>query len=259
MPNELKEAITSAVTSENTNVEATTPETTTTTETTTAAPVYSEDVQRKIRLAENLLDPDLGPAVLRDLAEKAGIIAAREGTTPKQAAKTTLDVLKENIAPEWHFLFDQKFAKGLEQIIESKVEEKVSSVRQQQQVEVENRIKSESEGALDKFYKTYTDANKFDAKMLDVMKKLPIGEGVTPYDYMEMVYKVVNPEAFITKQKTETKQSTAVKHMVDRMNKNAAEHKPRSSEVTESSVTRGSKLPSLKESVLAAMNGERFS
>jgi hypothetical protein len=208
----------------------------------------NEKLDKAIRLYEALEDPTIGPGVLRSLAEKAGILGVKEGKTETQITKTVVDVLKESLGAEYEFLAPG-LAKGISEIVRQTVAEQIRPVQEQTNEAIERAVKADVDSAYAKMESTHKDFKKYDAEMTALSKRLPYTGDYPMEEYLENLYTLV------TKDVKETK---IVGDTVDKINKNAKELRDSSTEVQDTRVSKGSKLPSIDESVRAAFRGERL-
>ncbi|HSX39346.1 MAG TPA: hypothetical protein VLI92_02030 [Candidatus Saccharimonadales bacterium] len=208
----------------------------------------TEKLDKAIRLYEALEDPNVGPSVLRTLAEKAGLLGLNADKTPKQITKSVVDTLKESLGAEYEFLAD-RLADGIDTIVKQIVTEQLKPVQAQTQEAVERAVKADVDSAFAKFESTHKDFKEHEVAMTELSKKLPYTGDYPMEEYLDNLYKIVT---------TDKKEAKVIQKTVDKINKNAQELRDSSTEVQETRITKGSKLPSLNEAVAAAMRNERF-
>lgn len=234
---------------ETTEKTETTKETTTETKQPTAEETArNEKLDKAIRLYEALEDPNVGPGVLRTLAEKAGILGTQEGKTEKQITKSVVEVLKESLGTEYEFLAD-RLAHGIDLIVKQTVAEQIKPVQTRTDEAIERAVKAEVDATFEKFHSAHKDAKDYDKEMTELSKRLPYTGDYPMEEYLENLYKIVT---------TDKKEAKVIKTTVDKINKNAQELRDSSTEVQETRVKTGSKLPSLNEAVAAAFRNERL-
>lgn len=209
---------------------------------------HREKVDKALRLFDALSDPNIGKSVVEDLARRAGVIGAQEGKTEKQITSTVVDILKESLGTEYEFLAD-RLAVGIDKIVKQTVTEQIKPVQAQTQEAVERAVAAEVDAVFEKFHTAHKDAKDYDKEMTELSKKLPYTGDYPMEEYLENLYKIVT---------TDKKEAKVIKQTVDKINKNAQELRDSSTEVQETRVTKGSKLPSIDEAVKAAFRGEKL-
>lgn len=246
-PTALDDAVKTAVTTEITQ-----PATEPKTETKVEAPPQETAEQIKtrdaLRLYEALEDPTIGPGVIKELAKRAGIAASEDKITPTAAVKTVVDVLKENLGEDYGFLAD-KLANGIQTIVNQIFDERIKPIQGMTESAIERAVVRETDASFAKFHSQYKDAKDFDKEMTELSKKMPYDGSYPMEEYLGNLYKIVT---------SDRKEAKTVEKTVNKINQNAKELRDSSTEVTETRVTKGSKLPSLNESIAAAFRGERL-
>lgn len=209
---------------------------------------YQEKVDKAVRLFDALSDPNVGRSVVEELARKAGVIGAKEGATQKEIEKSVVDTLKESLGAEYEFLAD-RLAVGLDKIISKTVAEQIKPVQLQATEAQERAIKADVDKSFAVFESKHKDAKDVEKDMLEMSKRHPFNGEYPMEDYLEDIYKLVT---------VDKKEAKVIKTTVDKINKNAQELRDSSTEVQETRVAKGSKLPSLNEAVAAAFRNERL-
>ena len=208
----------------------------------------NERIDKALRLYEALEDPNIGRSVVEELARKAGVIGHEQGKSEKQITKSVVDVLKESLGAEYEFLAD-KLAVGIDTIVKQTVAEQIKPVQAQTNEAIERAVKADVDSAYAQMEAKFKDFKDFDKEMTELSKELPYTGDYPMERYLERLYKLVTADK---------KEAKVIKQTVDKINKNAQELRDSSTEVQETRVKSGSKLPSLNEAVAAAFRGEKF-
>lgn len=209
---------------------------------------YQEKVDKAVRLFDALSDPNVGRSVVEELARKAGVIGAAEGKSDRQIAKTVLDVFKEHLGTEYEWMAE-RIAPAIDQIVKQTVAEQIKPVQLQATEAQERAIKADVDKSFAVFESKHKDAKEVEKDMLEMSKRHPFNGEYPMEEYLEDIYKLVT---------VDKKEAKVIKTTVDKINKNAQELRDSSTEVQETRVTKGSKLPSLNEAVAAAFRNERL-
>ena len=197
-------------------------------------------------LYNSLNDPTRAGEVVKFLAARAGLKIQEDEVTPKAATKETIEELKNGIDPNLHFLVDG-LKPAIEKMINSRVEAALNPVKQAQLQDRETQVMSQINTAYDVMRGRYKDFNKYEGMMNSMSENLPYKPGSDMVKYLDSLYKLATYE---------TKEGKAVGDAVNRINKNAQQHvNVQSAETSEGTVQQGSKLPSLREAVLAGVRG----
>ena len=197
-----------------------------------------------LNLYNSLNDPDKAKDVVKFLASRIGLRIQEDGdVTTKTTAKTLAD-LKEGVDPQLHFLID-----GLKPAIEKMVENAIVPVKQAQLKDREQQVASQINQSYDTMRSRYKDFDKQENRMNKLAEEMPYKPGADMVKYLDNPYKLAT---------IENKEGDAVKGAVDRINKNAKSTHIPSAETSESTVQTGSKLPTLREAVLAGVKGVKL-
>lgn len=201
-----------------------------------------EEIEKALNVYKALNDPNTGPQVVRMMADQLGIT---EKEVKKELQKpTAVDFFREALGPDYEFL-----APKLGGAIDQYMQANLAPMRQQ--IERAN-VAQEFNRAIEAVNtKTKGDFNKHEAeivKMMDVVKPAP---GVSTEKYLDTLYKLAKSEKA-------SAPSSQVKAVVSKMQQNAQENLPSPSAATENRVVRGPSLPSLEDSIAAALRNERF-
>lgn len=213
-------------------------------------PKEDDETEAAVRLYRALKDPDIGKSIIQELATRAGILATEQGKTAKQATKATVDILRENVPQEYHFLVEG-FSKGIEAIIFQEIEKRVAPIQQTSQQALERMVEKEVDTEINDFYRRNKDAEKFRGDIDKLSTKMPWGgpDTMPMKEYLDNLYTIVS------KEETENK---AVEKTVNRINKNAKDVRETSTGAQPTEVKLGSKLPTLEEAIKAGFRNERL-
>jgi polyhydroxyalkanoate synthesis regulator phasin len=213
-------------------------------------PVVDTETQEALQLYRALKDPTIGKAVVQELANRAGVAVNKGEVTQTQAKKAVIDLLKENVPSEYHFLVEG-MAKGIEAAINQNVNDKVAPIQQQSQQALERMVEKEVDSEIESFYARNKDAVKFKGEIDKLSGKMPWGgpDSMPMKEYLDHLYTIVS------KEESENK---TVERVVGRINKNAKEVRETSTVASPTDVKVGSKLPSLDEAIRAGFRNERL-
>lgn len=194
-----------------------------------------EDTKQALALYKALKSEN-GAEVLRNLAIRAGLIKADEKVTKEVAEDLTAE-LTESLGEDWGFLAP-KLAPVMKKLVEQ--------VRQE-------HVRLETSIALEKAWTTLAEETDGDIKNYqdDIDKlsnKYHMGRGVTIVEYLRDLYKIASANK---------RDSKATEKVLKKIEKNAADRLPRSSEVGEKRVKRSTQLPTLGEAIYEAYQEQK--
>jgi hypothetical protein len=96
----------------------------------------------------------------------------------------------------------------------------------------------------------YKDWDKIEPKLTTLSDEMPHKPGSDMVKYLDRLYRLYTADV---------REGKAVKDAVDKINHRAKDDtNVRSAETSENTTSRGSKLPTLREAVTAAVRGEKF-
>lgn len=197
-------------------------------------------------LYSSLSDPATAREVVKVLAARTGLKVQEDEISPKAATKQTLESLKDGIPQELHFLVDG-LRPAIEKIVNQSIENAVKPVKEAQLQDREQQVMSQIASSYDTLRSRYKDFDKYEGLMNKISEDFAYKPGSDMTKYLDSLYKLAT---------FETKEGRAVKDAVNRINKNASTHiNVQSAETSEGTVQTGSKLPSLREAVLAGVKG----
>lgn len=197
-----------------------------------------------LKLQETLEDPDIGPAKLIAIAKKYGLslhpeTKAEVKTTQKKFAERLRDKLPE----ESKFLADS-IGDAFGELLEEEITSRVTPVKESIQEDMRVRVERETNSQITKFFKDNKISEATQKEMDTVSRKFPPGPNVDIDEYLTNLHKIA------TYGKNE---ETAIKKTVDKIKQNQRETKPSPTEVQDTRVRKGSKLPSLDEAISNAL------
>jgi nucleoid DNA-binding protein len=225
-------------------VEESTPETTT--ETKEPKYEYTQEEKDAIQLFQVLKNPETAQEMAAEIARRMGLdVSKRE---QKQVVKNVFDELKERVPEEQRFLIDS-LGPAFQQLIETKLAEALAPVREQQAHQHEIQVNNEIDATFVSLSKKFPDIMEHQEAMNTLAAKFSANEGTSMSDYLEGLYKMVVSDKKVSK---------VVEKTVSKINRNLGEVKPTSAQVDDAVVQRGSKLPTIKEAVDAALRNERL-
>lgn len=210
----------------------------------------AEEQKAALNIYNLLNDPKTAPSVVKMLAESLGLkidTPQTQQTQPTQTKEPTIEeIIANNLGEEYRFLAPN-LAKAITQVIDLRV------TPIQRRVD-ESRAEVEFNTAITKLNETSKgDFQKHESAILQLMDRLKPGAGVSVHDYLNELYTLAKGKSPIS-----TAPASQVQQVVDRMQKNAQENLPSPSAATENRVIKGPALPTLEESIAAALKGERF-
>lgn len=207
--------------------------------------------QEALNLADQLADPTTGPQLIEFLHQQFVKKSEETGKSEKQVAKDFVSILKNKVSPEYHFLIEA-IGPALEDVVNKSVEERVTPLKDNFNKEVERRVGESIDSEISHFMKENKIKGEEDpiwVEMNKLQKEMPMGEGVNVQTYLSRLHTLATKDSL---------ESNVVKKTVSKINKNAEDIKIMSSEALGTQVSKGSRLPSLSESIAAAFKGERF-
>lgn len=232
------------------NTEETTTVETTTTEVETkdeakAEVVLSDEQKAAVNLFNSLKDPKTAGATLQALAEMGGFNLQRREDR-KEIKKTVSALIAEKLGED-HSLLSERLGPALEEIIDSAVNEKLKpfndKITEREQTELQSHI---DQAFVDLETETKGLSKKLEGKMVQLMDVISPGKDTKPRDYIRYIYKLA---------KSDFDEAEAIKAQNTQRDKNKRVPGVHS-EVNPDRVKSGSKLPTIKEAVAAAMRGE---
>lgn len=194
-----------------------------------------EETKQAVQLLQALKGPK-GKEVLKGLAVRAGLISPEEKVT-KSVSDDLQSLLSTSLGEQWSFI-----AEGLAPALQTYFDKKVQEVREQHlRLEISLQLK-EAWAELSAEEDT-SDITKYEKEIDTLSNKYQMGPNVTIKEYLRDLYKIASAD----KQK-----SKAVVKAIKKIESNSSDRLPRSSEVGENRVSKGTQLPSLEESISEA-------
>lgn len=172
-----------------------------------------DEIKNSKELFKLLKDPKTANMVIETMARKAGIMKDPPQTKAeeKKAVREVKEVLKEKLGPEYYALFGDKLSGALEEIVSSIREEANASTQQIAAQQAEQEV----DRAFEKLSRdTKGESNKFKAQMTELSKKILPADGVSTFDYLQMLYSIASG-----KKNT----ASASKQIADRINRNRSD------------------------------------
>lgn len=207
--------------------------------------VLSAEQQAAVNLFDALKNPETAGLALRHLADLAGFdLAHRKGR--EEAKKSIADIVKEELGED-NSILAEKLGPTLDKIISAAVEERLKPVRDtiatQEEKEVADAIESEL-AALNT--ETKGLSKKLETRMVELMDEISPGPKTKPAAYIRKIYKLAASEyEEAEKLKTQDRKREENKSTVT-VHPGANPDRVKS----------GSRLPTHREAVEAAMRGE---
>lgn len=211
--------------------------------------VEPTDVELATQLYNSLNDPGKAKDIVKFLASKAGLQVLEEDITPRKAVKEVTEDLKEGVPENLHFLIDG-LKPAIEKLINRSLNDQLEPIRENSMSLRERQVMGEINSACGVMRERYDDWDKIEPKLATLADEMPNKPGGDLVKYLDRLYTLYNADA---------KESKAVKQTVDKINRKAKEDTNiKSAETSENTVSVGSKLPSLREAVTAAIRGQKF-
>lgn len=230
-------------TSEATETEETAEETTETEETTDEPEETTEEElkvsKEEYALLSLLKNPGTRKQALASIAESAGLKILAGEETKREAKKNINTALKESLGSEWEFLADR-----LGPAIEAAIDSKVGELRGEFHSAEEKQRLRDAEKATTRMYKVYPDFKMHEESVLKLMEKMTPAEGMSPFEFIESLYFVA---------KGRRGKGDLAKKTAARIAGNIREGQPSGGVSDASKLLKGSKRPSLTESIQAAL------
>lgn len=171
--------------------------------------VSAEELKQAKSLYKLLKDPNTAGLVIKQLAEKEGLLNKVETKADVKAARKDLkEIIKEKLGKDFAFLAD-KLGEVFESVLE---EERINNKAELSRIEA-STLEDKTQGILDKFAReTKGESRKHENRMIELMDKFVMGNNVTLEDYLRGLYA----------QATAGRQSATVKgQMADRITRNS--------------------------------------
>lgn len=198
-----------------------------------------EETKQALQLLQALKGPK-GKEVLKGLAIRAGLIEEGQKVT-KAVSDDLQDLLTNSLGDQWGFI-----AEGLAPALQTYFDKKVQEVREQH-IRLETSLQLKEAWAELSAEEATSDIAKYEKEIDALSNKYQMGPNVTIKDYLRDLYKIASADK---------KSSKAVVKAISKIEKNSSDRLPRSSEVGEKRIAKGSQLPSLEESIKQAFEEE---
>lgn len=207
------------------------------------------EIEEAVNFYKALKDPDQQKYIIQELAQRAGLIQKGETPTAKQEKKYG-EIIKEVLGTEYPDL-EQRLS-----LVFSKFEQENDAKLNEVKAELQRERQSKAVQEFDREFSAFIRENKVSeevaSKMIKEIELLPpsMGGKITLTQYMNKIHSLV-----VGNQKT-------VDEAVKRNQKIEQNLKSRpqnlTGEIADERLKRGSKLPSIRESVQAAAQGIAF-
>jgi DNA primase len=209
----------------------------------TAEEVAERD--RAVNIYRMLNDPQMGPGIVKMLAEQLGIPLQPSTPETKPPVPSIKDIITQHLGEEHAFL-----APALAPAVEKAVQQLVQPIQRQL---MESLVQNEYQNAISQINtETQGDFKKHEPKIVTLMDQFKPGPNVPIKAYLTNLYTLAKATV------PTPPPARQVQTVVQRMVKNAQERLPSPSAATESKVVKGPALPTLEEAVMAAIRGEKF-
>ena len=203
------------------------------------------DQQAALNLYNALKDPETSGTVIRQLAELAGLDIT-EKKEAKQLTKTISQIISEELGED-NSILAEKLGPALEKVLAKAIEDKVKPIQET----ISETKKNEFANRIENTFKALEIETKglskqLDKRMAELMDEIQPGPRTEPEAYIRNIYKLA---------KSDFDEAERVKATDAKRDQNKkSTHVPTG--VNAERVKSGSKLPTIREAVLAAARGE---
>jgi len=208
-------------------------------------PKLSSEQEMAIGLFNALQNPETAGPTLRHLAELAGLDLVKK-SGQKELKKDIKTLVKERLGED-NSILAESLGPLLDEVIKDAVEEHLKPLKAERIKEKETQFASQIEAT---FKELETESKglstKLEAKMLELMEQINPGPNTPPDKYIRHIFKLAKAEY------TEAE-------LLKAQNKKQADNKKTTSipgGANPDRIKAGSRLPTIKEAVEAAMRGE---
>jgi len=207
----------------------------------------AQEIETAVTLLRALRDPSQSKGIIQDLALRVGLISPGE-TVTKSDEKDIKAVLKETLADEYPDLKD-KLEAILNKITEDS-DRKLNALKEELAEKERKVAEREFSIELDTFFKENKLSEKEAELMIKEIHLVPPGPKISLKNYLSKIYTLVR-----------VGKSTELKSVdrINRINANRKESSVRnlSSDVDDKRISKGSALPSIKESIAMALSEQK--
>lgn len=151
-----------------------------------------EERQHAINLFGLLKNKDTALETVTLLAKQAGLIKTQ--TEAKEAAKTIVDVLREELGEEYSFMAD-KLAPAIAKITKTLVDENTKEIKAQFTAAEEAKVAKEVENGLAALAEAFDDAETYYKDIYELMDEIPPGPKATADSYFKKLYYIAKGQA----------------------------------------------------------------
>lgn len=207
----------------------------------------AEEIQTGLDLLRTLRDPSKSTALIKDFALKVGLIKETEDLTSKQELDLK-DIIAAELGEEYPDLKD-KITKILA-ASESKAEKQINALREQ----ILARDRKQAEETFSNEFANFIETNKIteaeSKEMVIQIKELPPSGNITLTKYLTKIHKLVASDKNIAKDKLaqNEKRESNKKDVVKNLSSGADDDR----------IKKGSRLPTAREAINAAIRGEKL-
>jgi hypothetical protein len=223
-----------------------------------------EEMENAIRLFRGLNDPKQAEAIVRAMAEKAGLLDS--GKSSKEVKKEVASfeddidaVIKEEFGDEYKFLAD-KISKILKKVVPAVTDARTKEIKDDLKARDERKLQTELSTALNDVFGQYEKIPRaVEMRFKDLMEEMPPNPKTNPKVYFNRLIKIAaeETESKLVPVKSAEKSkdnSTSQKDKNERNKRDATSHL--ASESTSSVDTEDTKVPDFKnkrDAIRAAM------
>lgn len=216
-----------------------------------------EEIQNALNIVRALSNKETAAQTMEELAQVTGYKLETKQEV-KKFAKDVKSVLREKLGDAYDLLSGDKLAEAFDALLEDRVGAITKPVLER--IEQSERAANEQKAnaAMDALWARHnitdkTQREKLSGRMMEKMKNLPAGPGTDVTSYLDDIFSLVTRD---------TEKARTVAKTVTKIKKNAQDVSRTSGDggsgADEKRVKIGSRLPTLKESIAAAVRNERF-
>jgi len=210
------------------------------------------EIEEAINFYKALKDPSQQVEIIAELARRAGLLNKTEQPTKSEVKKYT-QLMEEVLGQEYPDLKD-KMAKVFD-AFEKENDTKLLYLKHQMDVEKQEAMAQAFETEFASFIKENKVTEAVASRMIKEIEELPPSKGkdgrmIPLSNYLSKIHRIAN---------SDVKKVVDTEKRIEKVNSNLAQRATNlQSDVSESRLKQGSKLPTIREAVQAAYQGIKF-
>lgn len=208
-------------------------------------PVVDPEQQAAVELFKALKDPERAGSTLQQLAQLAGLDLVKKADQ-KVLTKGIKDLVKERLGED-NSILAESLGPLLEEVLEKAVEDRLKSIKDDLTEQKRTEFAAKIEDTWTKLdTETKGLASKLEKQMLALMEDIDPGKNTPPEKYLRHIYKLA---------KADYDEAEKIKAQNTKRDQNKKAPSVQTG-VNADRVKSGSRLPTIKEAVEAAVRGE---